>query len=73
MSYTRTHVRWASGPAGGTLIRAMDLNHIEDGIEDNANDIDQMKLTIADQQTALTDLAGQVAILKDRLDKLPQQ
>jgi hypothetical protein len=66
MVYERSE-NWAPGVAGGTLIRAVDLNHIEDGITTVSRDVETALAGIDDLNTNLTDLSGQVAVIQTGL------
>jgi hypothetical protein len=69
MAYSRARNPWAPGVAGGTLIRAVDLNHMEDGIVAAAAGVDNLQLQVNDTNTNVASLAADLALVRDAVNK----
>lgn len=69
MAYTPARNPWAPGVAGGTLIRAIDLNHMEQGIVAASAAADNLQLQVNNTNTSVADLAAQLAFVRDTVNK----
>lgn len=69
MAYTPARNPWAPGVAGGTLIRAVDLNHMEAGIVAASAAADNLQLQVNDTNNSVAELSAQVAVVRDTVNK----